>query len=106
MSEFKFEVDDFVIWLRSTALLMQGTGIALAGIEENREHLPSAVADYDSASSCGRIRLWVNGRFDFEVQSLEDDKPLFYRHGEISNLNSPILANELNEFFKVLQSRI
>jgi hypothetical protein len=104
MSEYKFEVDNLVLWLGSIKMHLEGSGIALIGIEENRSHLPSAFADFDSDSSSGRIRCWVNGQFDFEVQYLQDEKPLFYRHLDVLSLDSPVLANTLNEFLKALQA--
>jgi hypothetical protein len=104
MIEYKIELDDLVLWLGATKLLLEGTGVSFVGIEENRKYLPGAFADFDSDTKCGRITCRVSGQFDFEVVGPQEGEYVFYRYEEVTSLDSPALSNTLNDFLNALRA--
>ena len=104
MSVFPLEVDALIEWLRSTATKLDESRIVLAEIRERREYLPAAFAEFQTDSMTGGISGWVNGLFDFEIYRGVDGKQIFFRHEEVSTLDSPALAAALADFIDALSN--
>jgi hypothetical protein len=102
MSTFPLKLEEITSWLHTTEKLAEAKGITLVGVRETSEFLPTAGADYDTDTMTAGIRGWVNGLFDFEVYRVSDGKQVYFRHEEVSRIDSPSLQAALEEFLHTL----
>ena len=93
--------NEIVAWLHSKGPLL-APGVNLAEVRESREHIPRAVADFDSVEGIGRITAWVSRHFDFEVLRRSDGKPIFSAHERIASFPSPELEKVFGLFLEAL----
>jgi hypothetical protein len=100
MSEYPLTLEEIVSWFRSREEALAESGISLAEVRQNREHVPSAAADFDTANAIGRINAWAAGHFDFEVLRRADGKDVFFRHEKVLSVHELGLESAYADFLR------
>jgi len=104
MNTFPLTLEEIRFWLRTTEKLIEAKGVTVVGLRETTEFLPAAAADYDTVTMTAGITGWVNGLFDFEIYRVADGQQVFFRHEEVSCIDSPSLHAALDEFLRTLMT--
>jgi len=104
MSSFPLKLEQIASWLHATESLMEAKGVHVVGLRETSEFLSAARADYDTDTMTAGICGWVNGLFDFEIYRVGDGKQVFFRHEEVSRIDSPSLQAAFDDFLRALTS--
>lgn len=86
MTAHPLALGEIVSWYRSKQRSLADSSVSLVGIRERTEHLPAAAADFDGASTIGRIDGWVSGAFDFLVLRASDGKDVFWHHVDVATV--------------------
>jgi hypothetical protein len=102
MNQYSITLEDLVSWLRSKENSLRDLGIALEEVQERRDHIPAAAADFDSARAIGRINAWVSGEVDFEVLRREDGTDVLFRRSKVSRMDEPALERAYSDFLRFM----